>query len=105
MMFRVLLNVLSLLKREPKSFDELFASGLFPRWEDLEYQLAQLKKIQIIISNEAEDDQVYYTLTNLGRSILRSYPNAKLKEIDLVYNPKTRSYIKLVQPSFPVKPR
>jgi predicted transcriptional regulator len=97
MMFRVLLNVLSLLKKEPKTFDEMWITGLFPKWVDFEYQLAELEKAQII----RQDEKQVYHLAELGTKLLESYPNIRLKEVDLVYNPETRSYIKLVQPSFP----
>jgi len=100
MIFRVLLNVLSLLKREPKTFDELFASGLFPRWKDLEFQLDELEKAKIILSNRL-DEQIFYTLGALGQKFLEFYPQIKLKEVDLVYNKEERKYVKLVQRSFP----
>jgi predicted transcriptional regulator len=103
MIFRVLLNVLTILKGDPRSFDEIFGYGVgyFPRFEDLENQLTKLERLGIIVSNKKEDGEVVYALTNLGRSILRSYPNAKLKSIDLVYNKEVRRYVKLVYSTYP----
>jgi len=99
--FRFLLNVLTILKGDPKSFDEIFGygGGYFPRMNDLEFQLSEMERSGIVCSNKREDDEVVYALTNLGRSILRSYPKYKLRDIDLVYNKEIKNYIKLVQPS------
>lgn len=97
MIFRVLLNVLSLLKEEGKTFDQLFITGLFPRWGDLEFQLSELERAQII----RQDEKQAYHLTEMGMKMLQFYPNIKLKEVDLVYNKEERKYVKLVYPSYP----
>ena len=102
MMFRFLLNVLTILKGDPKSFDEIFGygGGCFPRMNDLEFQLSEMERAGIVCSNKREDD-VVYALTNLGRALLRTYPCIHLKTIDLVYNKQVRSYVKLVYPTYP----
>jgi predicted transcriptional regulator len=96
MILRVLLNVLQLLKDEPKTFDQIFITDLFPRWEDLEFQLSELEQAQIV-----EKEKEVYHLAELGTKLLEFYPNIRLKEVDLVYNKQVRSYVKLVYPSFP----
>jgi DNA-binding HxlR family transcriptional regulator len=103
MIFRYLLNILTILRGDAKSFDEIFGygRGYFLRLEDLEFQLSEMERSGIIVSNQKEDGETVYALTNLGRSILRSYPNARLKTVDLVFNKEVRSYVKLVYPSFP----
>jgi predicted transcriptional regulator len=101
MILRVLLNVLALLRGDPQTFDELLSSDLFPRIQDLEYQLSELERMKIIVSNTEENGETYYALTDMGRAILRTYPSIHLKTVDLVYNKETRSYLKLVYPTYP----
>jgi len=101
MIFRVLLNVLQLLKDEPRTFDQIFITGLFPSWEDLEFQLSELERTKIIVSNTEENGETYYALADMGRALLKIYPSIHLKTVDLVYNKEERKYVKLVHPTYP----
>jgi len=101
LIFRIFLNVLILLKSEPKTLDELMDTRLFPRREDLEHQLFSLEKAKIISGDRLDDERKFYSLTSLGREFLKYYRNIKLREVDVVFNREIHSYVKLVQPSFP----
>jgi hypothetical protein len=101
LIFRIVLNVLKLLEEEPRNVDELFETGLFPRFKDLEWELGKLEEAGIIISHKRDEFEVVYALTALGTRLFEFYPEIHLKTCDLVWNEKVRKYVKLVQPTFP----
>jgi predicted transcriptional regulator len=98
---RFLLNVIRILKEEPRTLEELMNTGLFPRREDLIYQLFQFEKAKIIAKDRLDGEKNFYALTDLGREFLKCYSPIELRKVDVVFNPEIHSYIKLVQPSYP----
>ena len=72
-----LLSVLSLLKKEPKRFIELWNSGCFRSEEDLKWALNKLL-YTCCIERLGTNDYGIYVLTAYGIALLKSYPTFDL---------------------------
>ena len=98
---KLILNVLTLLKQEPKNKEQLYESGAFQSWRDLEKTLKTCLKAGLIrkeylgrqkldikevmsqtTSHKRWHKRVYcYYLTDLGLALLSFYGNWEVRQV------------------------
>lgn len=74
----IYLNILTLLKKEPKRFEDLWESGFFRREQELRMALYHLEQANCIEKLRIKDSD-YYVILAMGWKFLEFYSDHELR--------------------------